>query len=728
MSAREKRIETVLASELAVRVEQVRATMALLGEGATIPFIARYRKEATGGLDDGQLRQLGERLGYLRDLEDRRETVLASIGEQGKLTPELAAAIEAAETKQRLEDLYLPYKPKRRTKAQIAREAGLEPLALKLWEQPQLDPRRAAAAFLRPPAFADVEAALEGARQILMERWSEDSELLGEVRQGLWEHGYLASKLVRGKQEEGAKFSDYFEYHERLNRIPSHRALALERGESEGILRLALISEAALLEEPKQPSRYEGVIARRVGVRDRGRPADAWLLETVGEAWRSKLLPHMRTELFGKMREQAQQEAIKVFGANLSDLLLAPPAGERATLGIDPGLRTGCKLAVVDATGKLLAHETIYPHPPANRLSDALAALSRLCRRHKVQLIAIGNGTASRETDRMVSELIAKEPGLGLQKVLVSEAGASVYSASELAAAEFPELDVSVRGAVSIARRLQDPLAELVKLDPKAIGVGQYQHDVDQNALAQRLDGVVESCVNRVGVDLNTASAPLLARVSGLNRSLAANIVAHRDSHGRFDNRQALMAVPRMGAKTFQQCAGFLRIRGGSQPLDASAVHPEAYEVVGRIAGAARCSVAELIGASARLGGLEARNFTDARFGLPTVIDIFAELEKPSRDPRGSFRTASFREDVAEIGDLEIGMALEGVVSNVTNFGAFVDIGVHQDGLVHISQLADRFVADPRKVVKAGDVVKVRVLEVDVKRRRIALTMKTGSA
>ncbi len=727
-SPREKRIELLLANELAVRTEQVQATVTLLNEGATIPFIARYRKEATGGLDDGQLRLLYERLGYLRELEDRRETVLASIAEQGKLTPELARAVEAADTKQRLEDLYLPYKPKRRTKAQIAREAGLEPLALALWEKPQLEPSRAAVSYLRPPAFGDVEAALEGARQILMERWSEDSELLGEARHGLWEQGFLVSKLVRGKQEEGAKFADYFDYHERIKAIPSHRALALERGESEGVLRLTLVPEAALLEDPKQRSRYEDVIARRVGVRDRGRPADGWLLESVAETWKSKLLPHMRTELFGKLREQSQREAIKVFGDNLQDLLLAPPAGERSTLGIDPGLRTGCKLAVVDATGKLLAHETIYPHPPVNRQAEALAALQRLCRRHKIQLVAIGNGTASRETDRLVSDLIDQQPELGLQKVLVSEAGASVYSASELAAAEFPELDVSIRGAVSIARRLQDPLAELVKLDPKAIGVGQYQHDVDQSALAQRLDGIVESCVNRVGVDLNTASAPLLARVSGLNRSLAANIVAHRDNHGRFDNRQALMAVPRMGAKTFQQCAGFLRIRGGSQPLDASAVHPEAYEVVGRIAKAAQCSVAELIGVGARLRGLEPRSFTDPRFGLPTVVDIFAELEKPSRDPRGSFRTATFREDVAAISDLVPGMALEGVVSNVTNFGAFVDIGVHQDGLVHISQLSDHFVADPRKVVKAGDVVTVRVLEVDVKRKRIALTMKSARA
>lgn len=720
---RQTRITQNLADELKVRPPQVAAVIALLDEGSTIPFIARYRKEATGGLDDTQLRTLGERLKYMRDLEDRRETVLKSIHEQGKLVPPLKEAIEAATTRQRLEDLYLPYKPKRRTKAQIAREAGLEPLAKLLLRKPFLNPEREARSFVKGDV-ADVAAALEGARQILMEHMSEDSELLGELRDNLWQYGFICSKVVRGKKEEGAKFSDYFDYSERLRRVAGHRALALFRGARESMLRLTLVPEPALLEDPKQRSRCEVTVARRFRVRDNGRDGDPWLLATVAAAWKDKLLPHLRTELFSRLREQAEGEAISVFGANLQDLLLAAPAGDKVTLGLDPGLRTGCKLAVVDSTGKLLAHETIYPHPPANRTRDALASLQRQCQKHRVNLIAIGNGTGSRETDRLVGSLIKEHPELGLQKITVSEAGASVYSASELAAAEFPNLDVSIRGAVSIARRLQDPLAELVKIDPKAIGVGQYQHDVNQTALVARLDGVVETCVNAVGVDLNTASAPLLAHVSGLNRTLAGNIVNYRDTHGRFRNRKALMNVPRMGAKTFQQCAGFLRINDGDNPLDASAVHPEAYEVADRIARAAGSGVRSLIGNARALTGLSPKDFANNRFGLPTVIDIFAELEKPGRDPRGAFKGPSFREGVETMADLEEGMMLEGVVSNVTNFGAFVDIGVHQDGLVHISQLADRFVSDPREVVKAGDVVKVRVMEVDERRRRISLSMK----
>lgn len=719
-------IEQRIARELDVKPQQVAAAIALLDDGATVPFIARYRKEATGGLDDTQLRFLEERLAYLRALEARREAILSSIREQGKLTPELEAEIAQADTKQRLEDLYLPYRPKRRTKAQIAREAGLGPLAEALLTDPGLDPEAEAQKFLNPEAgFADGRAVLEGARQILMERFAEDAELLGNLRGYLEQHGVLKATVVAGREEAGAKFRDYFDFAEAIARIPSHRALALFRGRNEGVLQLALVLDAELDPHgPPVPHPCEARIAARFGIRDQGRPADRWLAETVRWAWKVKISLHLELELMNALRERAEEEAIRVFASNLRDLLLAAPAGPRPTIGLDPGLRTGVKVAAVDGTGKLLETATIYPHEPRRDWDGAIATLAQMARRHGIELIAIGNGTASRETERLVADLIRRHPELGLTRVMVSEAGASVYSASEFAAREFPDLDVSLRGAVSIARRLQDPLAELVKIDPKSIGVGQYQHDVSQTRLARALDAVVEDCVNAVGVDLNTASVPLLARISGLNQSLATQLVAWRDAHGAFRNRRELMNVPRLGEKTFEQAAGFLRIMNGDDPLDASAVHPEAYPVVQRILADLGKSLREVVGNARLLKSLQAEKYTDERFGLPTVQDILRELEKPGRDPRPEFRTARFKEGVETLTDLAPGMVLEGVVTNVTNFGAFVDIGVHQDGLVHVSALSRRFVKDPREVVKAGDVVKVKVLEVDLPRRRIALTMR----
>ncbi|MGB0129048.1 MAG: Tex family protein, partial [Rhodocyclaceae bacterium] len=716
-------IEDRLAAELAAHPRQVAAAVALLDEGATVPFIARYRKEATGGLDDGQLRLLDDRLGYLRELEERRTSVLDSIAEQGKLTPELRAEVENAETKQRLEDLYLPYKKKRRTKAQIAREAGLEPLADALLADPTLNPESAAAAYVdAEKGVADTKAALDGARQILMERFGEDAELLGRLRSQLESHGVVVSTVEDGKAEAGAKFRDYFDYREPLLQVPPHRALALLRGRNEGFLRLALkLDEEIATPSPAPgPNACERAIAARFGVADRGRPADKWLAETVRWAWSVKISLHLELELMGALRQRAEDEAIKVFARNLHDLLLAAPAGPRPTIGLDPGLRTGVKVAVVDATGKLLDTATIYPHAPRNDWDGSLHTLAKLAARHGAQLIAIGNGTASRETDKLAGELIKRHPELKLTSIVVSEAGASVYSASEFAAKEFPELDVSLRGAVSIARRLQDPLAELVKIDPKAIGVGQYQHDASQSRLAKALDAVVEDCVNAVGVDVNTASVPLLTRVSGLNSGLAANIVAQRDAQGPFKDRTALKQVPRLGDKTFEQAAGFLRIANGDNPLDSSAVHPEAYPVVKRILDDLRKPLREVIGDARFLDALDPGKYVDERFGLPTVKDILKELEKPGRDPRPEFKTAAFREGVEGLKDLEPGMLLEGVVTNVTNFGAFVDVGVHQDGLVHISALSRTFVKDPHTVVKAGDVVKVKVLEVDLPRKRIA--------
>jgi uncharacterized protein len=718
-----KSIARRIAEELNVRLPQIEAAIALLDDGATVPFIARYRKEATGGLDDTQLRTLEERLTYLRELEERRAAILKSIEEQGKLTPELAEAINAADTKARLEDLYLPYRPKRRTKAQIAREAGLEPLAHRLLQHPELVPEQEAVAFVdSDKGVANADAALEGARWILMETFAEDAELVGGLRQWLWERGEWKSTVVPGKEEEGAKFSDYFNASEPVRNIPSHRTLALLRGRKEGILRL----DVTVPEEDGQvgPGVPERRIAARAGIENKGRPADAWLAETVRWTWKIKLLPSLASDTEARLREAAEEEAIRVFGRNLKDLLLAAPAGQRVTMGLDPGIRTGVKVAVVDGTGKLLEATTIYPHEPRNDWEGSLRTLGQLCAKHGVQLIAIGNGTASRETDKLAGDLLSRHPELRLTKVIVSEAGASVYSASELAAQEFPDLDVSLRGAVSIARRLQDPLAELVRIEPKSIGVGQYQHDVNQVQLARKLDAVVEDCVNAVGADVNTASAPLLSRISGLTPTIARNIVAFRDANGAFRNRQEILKVPRLGERTFQQAAGFLRITNGDNPLDASAVHPEAYPVVERIVSHTGLPVAKLIGNTAVLRSLSPETFADERFGVPTVKDILAELEKPGRDPRPEFKTAAFKEGVHEISDLQPGMLLEGVVTNVANFGAFVDIGVHQDGLVHVSQLADRFVKDPRDVVKAGDIVKVKVLEVDLKRRRISLTMK----
>ena len=718
------KINQRIAMELGVGVGQVAAAVELLGEGATVPFIARYRKEKTGGLDDTQLRKLEERLSYLRELEDRRATVLKSIGDQGKLTPELAHAINAAETKVALEDLYAPYKPKRRTKAQIAREAGLEPLADALLKNPALMPDAEAAKFIsEDKGVADAKAALDGARYILIERMAEEPKLVGALREWEWSDGVLASRVMKGKATEGAKFSDYFDFGQRIKDMPSHRALAMLRGCNEGILDLDL----DVPHEADKPHPAEGKIKVAFNIAERGRPADAWLAETAHLAWKSRMAASIASDLLARLKERADAEAISVFSRNLKDLLLAAPAGPRATMGLDPGFRTGVKVAVVDQTGKLVDTDTIYPHEPRNDWRGALATLAALCMKHKVDLVSVGNGTASRETDKLAAELMAKMPNLRLTKVMVSEAGASVYSASELAAKEFPDLDVSIRGAVSIARRLQDPLAELVKIEPKAIGVGQYQHDVDQCGLARSLDAVVEDCVNSVGVDVNTASAPLLARVSGLSKTLASNIVAFRDEKGAFKSRTALKKVPRLGPKAFEQAAGFLRIMSGKNPLDASAVHPEAYPVVEKISEMTKRPVKSMVGDKAFLKSLKPAAFADATFGIPTVTDIIAELEKPGRDPRPEFKTATFKEGVEKITDLKPGMQLEGVVTNVAAFGAFVDVGVHQDGLVHVSELADRFVKDPHEVVKAGDVVKVRVKEVDVARKRISLTMRAGA-
>jgi uncharacterized protein len=718
------KINRQIAGELGVTAAQVVAVVELLGEGATVPFIARYRKERTGGLDDTQLRKLADRLDYLQDLEKRRAAVLASIEEQGKLAPDLAAAIAAAGTKVELEDLYAPYRPRRRTKAQIAREAGLEPLADLLSGNPALSPETEAAKFVDAgKGVADVKAALDGARSILIERMAENATLVGTMREWMWNEGVVTSAVIQGKQTDGAKFADYFDFQQTISNLPSHRALALLRGQNDGVLKLGLDVPAA----GEGPHPAEAKIKLAFNLADKGRPADAWLAETVRLAWKTRIAISQSADLFARLKQRADAEAISVFSKNLKDLLLAAPAGARPTMGLDPGFRTGVKAAVVDSTGKVMDTATIYPHPPQSDWQGSLAALGALALRHNVQLVSIGNGTASRETEKLVTDLIAKLPQLQLTRVMVSEAGASVYSASELAAAEFPDLDVTLRGAVSIARRLQDPLAELVKIEPKAIGVGQYQHDVDQPELARSLDAVVEDCVNSVGVDVNTASHALLTRVSGLNKALAENIVAYRNENGAFKARTALKKVPRLGPKAFEQAAGFLRIMDGKNPLDASAVHPEAYPVVEKIAEATSRPLKTIIGDAAFLRTLKPAQFADAEFGVPTITDILAELEKPGRDPRPEFKTASFREGVEKISDLKPGMQLEGVVTNVTNFGAFVDIGVHQDGLVHISEMADRFVKDPREVVKAGDVVKVRVKEVDAPRKRIGLTMRSGA-
>ena len=716
-----------IAEELQAAPGQVRAAVGLLDDGSTVPFIARYRKEVTGGLDDTQLRTLEERLRYLRELEERRAAILESIESQGKLTDELKAQILAADAKARLEDIYLPFKPKRRTKAQIAREAGLEPLADALLADPNLDPQQEAAAYVdADKGVADAAAALEGARSILVERFGEDADLVGELRERMWERGRMVSKVREGKQEAGAKFADYFDFAEPLTRIPSHRALAMFRGEKEEMLDLVFDPEPEDAEPgaPAVRSGYEVRIAQRFALEDLGRPADRWLLDTARWAWRTRILIRLGVDLRMRLWQNAEDEAVRVFAANLRDLLLAAPAGTRATLGLDPGLRTGVKVAIVDATGKVVGTHTIYPHAPARRWDESIAILAKLCAQFSVDLVAIGNGTASRETDKLAAELMAKHPELKLTKVMVSEAGASVYSASAYAAAELPELDVSIRGAVSIARRLQDPLAELVKIDPKSIGVGQYQHDLAEGKLSRSLDAVVEDCVNGVGVDVNTASVPLLTRVSGIGESLAKAIVAHRDGHGPFRTRESLKQVPRLGPKAFEQCAGFLRIPGGDDPLDTSSVHPEAYPVVRRIVTSAGSDIRTLIGNAKTLRALRPQDFVDETFGLPTVTDILKELEKPGRDPRPEFKTATFKDGVHELKDLEQGMILEGVVTNVAAFGAFVDIGVHQDGLVHVSALSRNFVSDPREVVKPGDVVRVKVLDVDVPRKRIALTLR----
>lgn len=713
-----------IATELSVQPRQVAAAVQLLDEGSTVPFIARYRKEVTGNLDDTQLRNLEERLLYLRELEDRRAAILSSIDEQGKLTDELRAAIDAADSKQVLEDLYLPYKPKRRTRAQIAREAGLEPLAQALLANPLLDPQAEAAAYVdADKGVADVKAALDGARDILSEQFGETAELLGKLRDYLHNQGVVSSAVVEGKEnEEGEKFRDYYDYAETIKTVPSHRALALFRGRNAGVLTIKLGLGEEL--DAQVPHPGEAMIARHFGIANQNRPADKWLSDVCRWCWRVKVQPHIENELLTQLRETAETEAIRVFARNLNDLLLAAPAGPKAVIGLDPGLRTGVKVAVVDRTGKVLATDTIYPHEPRRDWDGSIAKLARIAAQTQAELISIGNGTASRETDKLASELIAKHPELRLQKIVVSEAGASVYSASELAAKEFPELDVSLRGAVSIARRLQDPLAELVKIEPKAIGVGQYQHDVNQRELARSLDAVVEDCVNAVGVDANTASAPLLARVSGLNATLARNIVDYRDANGPFPSREHLRKVPRLGDKTFEQAAGFLRINGGENPLDRSSVHPEAYPVVERMLAKINKRIDDVLGNREALSGLSPSEFVDERFGLPTVRDILAELEKPGRDPRPEFKTATFREGVEKVSDLVPGMTLEGVVTNVAAFGAFVDIGVHQDGLVHVSAMSTKFIKDPHEVVKAGQVVKVKVIDVDVKRQRIALTMR----
>ncbi|TKF23515.1 RNA-binding transcriptional accessory protein [Vibrio genomosp. F6] len=712
-----------IAQELNVRSEQVIAAVTLIDDGNTVPFIARYRKEVTGGLDDTQLRNLDTRLSYLRELNDRRQSIIKAIQDQGKMTPELQKEINDADSKTRLEDLYLPYKQKRRTKGQIAIEAGLEPLADKLWNEPQTNPDSEADKYISSDkGIADTKAALDGARVIIMERIAEDANLLEKVRTYLTRNAELSARVVAGKEQAGEKFKDYFEHNEAISKAPSHRALAMLRGRNEGFLQLSMNADPAQ-DESIRSSYCETIISDHYGISLSNAPADAWRKQVISWAWRIKVSMHMETELMGSMKERAEVEAIEVFATNLKDLLMAAPAGPRATLGLDPGLRTGSKIAVVDPTGKVLATETIYPHPPQKQYDKSAHVVEQMVRKYNVDLIAIGNGTASRETDSFVADVI-KRGNLKVQKIIVSEAGASVYSASELAAKEFPDMDVSIRGAVSIARRLQDPLAELVKIDPKSIGVGQYQHDVSQSMLAKRLDAIVEDCVNAVGVDVNTASAALLTRVAGLSNTIAQNIVDYRDENGRFEARTALKKVARLGPKAFEQCAGFLRIMDGKNPLDASSVHPEAYPLVKTIAAKNSKDVKGLIGDSQFLRGLHAIDYTDDNFGVPTITDIIKELDKPGRDPRPEFKTATFAEGVNTVSDLEVGMVLEGVVSNVANFGAFVDIGVHQDGLVHISALTDRYVADPREVVKAGDIVKVKVMEVDAQRKRIALTMR----
>ncbi|MGW3076231.1 MULTISPECIES: Tex family protein [unclassified Kitasatospora] len=717
-------IERKIAEELGVREGQVKAAVELLDGGATVPFVARYRKEVTGSLDDAQLRALEERLRYLRELEDRRAAVLESIEAQGKLDDALRAQVLAADSKARLEDIYLPFKPKRRTKAQIAREAGLEPLADTLLADPSQDPAALAAQYLNE-SVADGPAALEGARAILVERFGEDADLVGSLRERMWTRGRLVARVRDGKEGDGAKFADYFDFAEPYTKLPSHRILAMLRGEKEEVLDLEFSPYDGDTEgDLPGENDYEQRIAARFGIADRGRPADKWLGDTVRWAWRTRILVRLGIDLRSRLRAEAEDEAVRVFAANLRDLLLAAPAGTRATMGLDPGFRTGVKVAVVDATGKVVAYDTIYPHQPANKWDAALATLAALAKKHDVDLIAIGNGTASRETDKLAEDLLGRHPELKLTKAMVSEAGASVYSASAFASQELPDLDVSIRGAVSIARRLQDPLAELVKIDPKSIGVGQYQHDLSEVKLSRSLDAVVEDCVNAVGVDVNTASAPLLTRVSGITGTLADNIVAHRDANGPFRTRRQLKDVSRLGPKAFEQCAGFLRIPGGEDPLDASSVHPEAYPVVRRILAATGGELRELIGNGERLRALRPADFADDTFGVPTVTDILGELDKPGRDPRPAFRTATFKEGVDKIGDLEVGMVLEGVVTNVAAFGAFVDVGVHQDGLVHVSALSRNFVKDPREVVKPGDIVKVRVLSVDVPRKRIGLTLR----
>ena len=709
-----------IATELDIKTQQVIAAIGLLDEGSTVPFISRYRKEATGGLDDLQLRDLELRLRYLREMDERVETIIASISEQDKLTPELEKQIRAAETKTVLEDLYLPYKPKRRTKAMIAIEAGLEPLADKLFADPTLDPETQAAEYIGE-GVADSKAALDGARDILMERFSEDAALMGKLRNHLWDNGELRSNVVEKNKADAAKFTDYFDYSERLNKIPSHRALAVFRGRKEGFLSVE-IGSAGLESGATDPC--EGMVANHFGIENKGRSADKWLSEVVTWTWRIKLIYRLETDLLGQLREQSDDEAIRVFTENMKAILLAPPAGNKVTLGLDPGLRTGVKVCVVDRTGKFIEDTAIYPHQPRNQWDESISVLAKLAKKHNVELIAIGNGTASRETDKLAGELIKLHKDLKLDKAMVSEAGASVYSASDIAREEFPDLDVTVRGAISIARRLQDPLAELVKLDPKSIGVGQYQHDVSQFKLGKSLDTVVEDCVNAVGVDVNMASAALLKQVSGLSSSIATNIVEYRNQHGEFKNRRDLKAVPRFGEKSFEQAAGFLRIVNGDNPLDASAVHPESYSVVEKIGSANKKKICDMMGDRDFLTKVNPADFTDEKFGLPTVTDILSELEKPGRDPRPEFKTAEFKDGIESMKDLKDGMRLEGVITNVTNFGAFVDIGVHQDGLVHISALANTFVKDPHTVVKTGDVVKVKVMEVDLQRKRIALTMR----
>ena len=715
-----------IAEELNVKPQQVNSAITLLDEGATVPFISRYRKEATGGLDDLQLRDLELRLYYLREMQDRKQAILTSIKDQDKLTPLLEKQVLAALTKAELEDIYLPYKPKRRTKAMIALEAGLEPLADQLYADPTLNPESAAEPFIsKDKGIADCKSALDGAKQILMERWSENAELSGQLRSYLWDYGYLESRVFEDKKNEAEKFRDYFEYDEQLKKIPPHRALAVFRGRKEGFLAVSLISHLKTEDSAvKALDPCEAMICKRFGIEDKKRAADKWLQETVRWTWKIKLLTRLESDLLGQLRETADEESIRVFAENMKAILLAPPAGNKITIGLDPGLRTGVKVSIVDQTGKYLEDTAIFPHAPRNNWDESIDVLAKLAKKHKAELVSIGNGTASRETDKLVGDLIKRHPELGLKKAMVSEAGASVYSASDIAREEFPDLDVTVRGAISIARRLQDPLAELVKVEPKSIGVGQYQHDVSQIKLGQALNAVVEDCVNAVGVDVNMASAPLLQRVAGLSSSIASNIVAYRNAHGEFKRREDLKAVPRFGEKSFEQSAGFLRIVNGDNPLDASAVHPESYSVVQKISSANNKTIDEIIGDGCFLKKLKPADFIDDRFGLPTVVDILVELEKPGRDPRPEFKSADFKDGVEVIKDLKPGMVLEGVITNVTNFGAFVDIGVHQDGLVHISALANSFVKDPHSVVKTGDVVKVKVMEVDLQRKRIALTMR----